>query len=315
MSSFSSFVKEELSGVIPEARNQRVAELAAVLLMDGRMRLEDGEPALEIVTEHPGTVRKYFTLLEKTYKIENSLSVSVRSSGGGAKTYTVLMTGETAVAAVLQGCRLSVEGAGEIRLKGKRLIYDSGSRQAFLRGAFLAGGSMTDPEKFYHLEFVCPDETCAGLLREVLASFDISAGKVERKKRVIVYVKDSERISGLLGLMEAPRAVLKMEEILVYKDVRNGINRQVNCEAANLLKSVSAATRQREDIEYIRDSVGLDTLPEPLAEMAEVRLQFPDAPLKDLGQHLSPPVGKSGVNHRLRKLSEYADELRGRRSI
>ena len=106
-----------------------------------------------------------------------------------------------------------------------------------------------------------------------------------------------------------------MEEILVYKDVRNGINRQVNCEAANLLKSVSAATRQREDIEYIRDSVGLDTLPEPLAEMAEVRLQFPDAPLKDLGQHLSPPVGKSGVNHRLRKLSEYADELRGRRSI
>lgn len=315
MSSFSSFVKEELSGVVPEARNQQTAELAAVLLMDGRSRLEDGEPALEIVTEHPGTVRKYFTLLKKTYKIENSLSVSVRSSGGGGNTYTVLLTGAEPVSAVLQGCRLAVEGAGEIRLKGKRLIFDSGSRQAFLRGAFLAGGSMTDPEKSYHLEYVCPDEICADLLREVLSSFEINAGKVVRKKRMIVYVKDSERISELLGLMEAPRAVLKMEEILVVKHVRNGINRQVNCEAANLVKSVSAATRQREDIEYIRDTVGLETLPEALAEMAEVRLKFPDAPLKDLGQHLSPPVGKSGVNHRLRKLSEYADELKGRRSI
>ena len=132
---------------------------------------------------------------------------------------------------------------------------------------------------------------------------------------MIVYVKDSERISELLGLMEAPRAVLKMEEILVYKHVRNRVNRKVNCEAANLLKSVSVATRQREAIEYIRDTVGLETLPESLAEMAEVRLRFPDAPLKDLGQYLSPPVGKSGVNHRLRKLSEYADELKGRRSI
>ncbi len=315
MSSFSSFVKEELSGVVPEARNQRAAELAAVLLLDGRLFTEDGEPALEIVTEHSGTVRKYFTLLEKTYKIENSLSVSVRSSGGGGKSYTVLLTGAEPVETVLQGCRLAVEGTGEIRLKGKRLIFDSGSRQAFLRGAFLAGGSMTDPEKSYHLEYVCPDGDCADLLREVLASFEISAGKVIRKKRVIVYVKDSERISELLGLMEAPRAVLKMEEILVVKHVRNGINRQVNCEAANLVKSVSAATRQREDIEYIRDTVGLETLPEALAEMAEVRLQYPDAPLKDLGQHLSPPVGKSGVNHRLRKLSEYAEELKGRRSI
>lgn len=127
----------------------------------------------------------------------------------------------------------------------------------------------------------------------------------------IVYIKESSQISDLLGIMEAPSALMNFENIRIMKDMRNHVNRQVNCETANIGKTVSAAVRQVDDIVYIRDTVGLDELPESLAEMAEVRLKFPDDTLKELGERLEPEVGKSGVNHRLRKISEFAAELRG----
>ena len=190
------------------------------------------------------------------------------------------------------------------------LIKNSCCQRAFLRGAFLCIGSMSDPQKSYHLEFVCTDEDKARQLQSVIQGFDIEAKIVLRKKYYVVYLKEGSGIVDLLNVCEAPIALMKLENLRIVKEMRNSVNRRVNCETANITKTVTAATRQIEDIIYIRDHYGLENLPEPLSQMAEVRLENPDAPLKELGEYLDPPVGKSGVNHRLRKLSELADRIR-----
>ena len=186
-------------------------------------------------------------------------------------------------------------------------------RRAFIRGAFLAAGSISDPEKFYHFEIVCASMEKAEQLKEIIATFSIEAKIVVRKKYYVVYIKEGSQIVEILSVMEAPVALMELENIRILKEMRNSVNRQVNCETANINKTVSAAVKQLEDIEYIRDTVGLDYLPESLAEIAQARLERPDATLKELGEALSPPVGKSGVNHRLRKVSAIAENLRGQR--
>ena len=160
------------------------------------------------------------------------------------------------------------------------------------------------------LEFVCPSEAKAEQLVQILADFNIEGKVILRKKYYVVYLKEGESIVDLLNVCEAPVALMEFENLRILKEMRNSINRRVNCEAANITKTVNAAARQIEDIEYIRDHGGLDRLPPNLKQMAEVRLENPDMPLKELGECLDPPVGKSGVNHRLRKLSEYAERLR-----
>ena len=147
-------------------------------------------------------------------------------------------------------------------------------------------------------------------IQSLLTAYEIDAKIVIRKKHYVVYVKEGSQIVELLGLMGAHISLMQLENVRIVKEMRNSVNRRVNCETANITKTVTAATRQIEDIIYIRDHYGLENLPEPLSQMAEVRLENPDAPLKELGEYLDPPVGKSGVNHRLRKLSELADRIR-----
>ena len=169
---------------------------------------------------------------------------------------------------------------------------------------------MSDPEKSYQLEIVCDTEEKARQLQEMIASFAIGAKIIQRKKNYVVYVKESSQIVDLLNVMEAHVALMNFENVRILKEMRNSVNRQVNCETANIGKTISAAVKQIEDIQYIQRMIGFDRLPENLAEMARVRLEQPEATLKELGQMLNPPVGKSGVNHRLRKLSVLAEELR-----
>lgn len=183
-------------------------------------------------------------------------------------------------------------------------------KRAFIRGAFLSAGSISDPEKFYHFEITCASMRKAKQLQGLMASFDIEARIVLRKRYFVVYVKEGSQIAELLQIMEAPVALMELENIRIVKEMRNSVNRQVNCETANINKTVSAAVKQMEDIRYIQDTIGLESLPENLQEMARVRLERPEATLKELGEALEPPVGKSGVNHRLRKLSLMAEDLR-----
>lgn len=286
--SFSYNVKEELAKHTNIARHCRVAELSAILHFCGQYgKDKDGAFLIGFQTENESTITKAFTLLKKAFNIDADCVV-----------------GE-------EELDLLFETIGDLSEPvEENLLRNTCCKRAFLRGAFLGVGSMSDPEKGYHLEFVCTDEAKAAQLQEIIGTFGVEAKIIQRKKYFVVYIKESESIVELLNIMEAPVALMNLENLRILKEMRNTINRKVNCEAANITKTVNAATRQIEDIEYLRDHYGLVNLPPALRQMAEVRLEYQDATLKELGELLDPKVGKSGVNHRLRKLSELAEKMR-----
>ena len=174
----------------------------------------------------------------------------------------------------------------------------------------MVAGSVTNPEKGYHLEIAVLSAKLAEQLKEEMSAFDIDAKIVIRKRYYVVYIKEGSQIVDILNVMEAHLSLMELENIRILKEMRGNVNRQVNCETANINKTVSAAVKQIEDIEFIRDTVGFESLPDGLAQIAKARLLKPEATLKELGEDLEPPVGKSGVNHRLRKLGEMAEKLR-----
>lgn len=189
------------------------------------------------------------------------------------------------------------------------IVQSECCRRTFIRIAFLEKGTVNDPSKGYHLEIACRGNSQATQLCELMAKDGIKGKVIERNKRMSVYVKEAEQISDMLALMGAHKAVLSMENERVLHQMRGTINRRVNCETANINKTVNAAVRQIEAINYIQKNSGLHNLPENLRAMAVLRLEMPDTSLGDLGQYLNPPVGKSGVNHRLRKLVEIAEKM------
>lgn len=286
--SFSSEVKEELARHISSARHCQIAELAAILNLCGQIgRDKEGCFTVGFQTENEVVVRKGFTLLKKTYNIDTEVSLKEEDMQG-----------------LLQKIGNLDEPVDSL------LIKNSCCQRAFLRGAFLSIGSMSDPAKGYHLEFDCDDEAKAKQLQRVIAGFDIETKIILRKKYYVVYLKEGSAIVDLLNVCGAPVSLMNLENMRILKEMRNSVNRRVNCETANIAKTVSAATRQVEDIEYLRMHYGFERLPQGLREMAEVRLENPDAPLKELGEYFNPPIGKSGVNHRLRKLSELAEKIK-----
>ena len=290
--SFSSEIKQELSAHVPPARHCRLAEMAAILNFCSRVESVEGEsPCVKMHTENLAVARKYFTLLRKTFNIEMNVSTRQSRNPRGSLSYEVTSFG----------------GLEPVK---HMLVQNQCCRRAYIRGAFLASGSLSDPEKGYHFEIVCSGEEKADELREMLASFGIDARITLRKRSYVLYVKEGSQIADLLNVMEAHVALMKFENVRILKEMRNSVNRQVNCETANLNKTVSAAVKQIEDIQFIQRTIGFDELPENLAEIAVLRLEQPETTLKELGQMLTPPVGKSGVNHRLRKLSMIAEELR-----
>lgn len=197
-----------------------------------------------------------------------------------------------------------------LSIVGNLVVQQVCCRRSFLRGAFLATGSISDPEKSYHFEIVCATMAKAEQLRAIMATFDIEAKIIRRKRYFVVYIKEGSQIVDILNVMEAHVALMNLENVRILKEMRNSVNRRVNCETANINKTVSAAVKQVEDITYIRDTVGFGKLAEGLEEIALKRLEHPEATLKELGLMLNPPVGKSGVNHRLRKLGSIAEAIR-----
>jgi len=169
---------------------------------------------------------------------------------------------------------------------------------------------MSNPKKAYHMEFVTDDLEKAERLQEIIRAFSVDAKIIQRKKHYVVYIKEGSQIVDLLNVMEAHVSLMDLENVRIIKEMRNQVNRQVNCEAANISKTVNAASKQIEDIIFIRDHVGFGNLNEGLRDIARLRIEHPEASLKELGAMLQPPISKSGVNHRLRKLSYYADIYR-----
>ncbi|HEY9574375.1 MAG TPA: DNA-binding protein WhiA [Lachnospiraceae bacterium] len=315
--SFSLEVKEELSRQIPKSRHCRLAELAGILLMCGQlMKNKNGKTYLSISFENEAVYRKCFTLLKKTFKIGIKLGEEEDISLEKRNAYRIDLEDDTEVSLLLEATKLKAvyyESMMVLSLATGLGLQHTCCKRAFLRGVFLSNGSISDPLKSYHFEVVCSMEEKAGIIRRVICDLDLDAKIVQRKKYRVVYLKESAQIVEVLAVMEANVALLNLENIRILKNMRNSLNRQVNCETANISKTVSAAVRQIEDIRFIKDNVGFSDMPDGLREVAELRLEYDDMPLKELGQMLDPPLGKSGVNHRLRKLSAIATELRDKR--
>lgn len=281
--SFSSDVKIELAKQHSKAKHCQIAELAAMIMQEGRIGINPY--VLSFETENEVLLEKYAMLMKNAFSVNADQPISSLD------------------------CKKIIEAIQGLYLE------KTCCKRAFIRGAFLASGSMSDPNKAYHFEIVCRTPEQASRIQELMKEFETEPKIVERKNHYVVYLKDGSQIVDMLNVMEAYVSLMNLENVRILKEMRNSVNRKVNCETANISKTVNAAVKQIADIEYIRDTEGLDSLPLPLREMAQVRLEHPEAPLKDLGKHMDPPVGKSGINHRLRKLSAIADTIRESRGI
>ena len=297
--SFSQEIKEQIARHLPQKRKDRISFLAAMFMQCGsRNRITENAPAVYFVTEREDVARICFTLLKKTYNI--SIDCSVKS------THTEVF-------------RLRIQGAASLDL-GRELCVESGhrdhglsdaeSRRAFISGAFLCTGSCNGPQKSYHLEIVCDREDKADFLKEQMGFFGIQAKSVCRKNHWVIYLKDGSQIVDMLAIMDAHVSLMEMENSRILKDMRNSVNRRVNCETANISKAVSAAAKQIEDIRFLEETGILKELSPGLRMTAKLRLENPELPLQELGELFDPPLGKSGVNHRLRSLCRKAEESR-----
>lgn len=312
--SFSSDTKKELALIIPEKKCCMLAEIAGFARMNGTIHLMGaGRMNVSITTEDPAAARLLKKMLQSYFDTGTSLDIIQGTALRRRKSYRLTfddgnigeqMLRETGLMTVQEGSNVLVEGiASEITRK-------KCCKRAYLRGVFMASGSVNHPERGYHLEIVCRNEFIGNDLKKLMNTFGLSARMTERKGSCVVYIKESERIVDFMNIVGAHTQLLEFENIRIVKGMRNKANRIVNCESANLDKSIDAASRQIEDIRLIEARVGLGSLPAKLRDAAELRLEHPDLPLKELAALTDPPVSKSGVNHRLMRIGELAARLR-----
>lgn len=312
--SFSSRVKEELVQQESKGRHCCIAEFAAIFILCGKIKCDRCKKNyLQIDTENLTVAQKSYILLKKTFQVQIEVAVhnhNIRSSG---VSFSLIVKRHQDVILVLKALKIMDEDGslwGDFQKIHQRLVQNTCCKRAYLRGSFLVAGSVTNPEKAYHLEIAVLSGQYALQLKELMADFGMEAKIVERKKYHVLYIKEGSQIVDFLNVIEAHIALMELENVRIVKEVRNSVNRQVNCETANISKTVTAAARQIEDIRYLQCKMGFSQLADGLREVAELRLDYPDSSLQELGKMLTVPIGKSGVNHRLRKISRIAEQLR-----
>lgn len=311
--SFSFNVKKELTCVPIGARHCMIAELAAMIIMAGEVKYEEGTFTIKFQTENAAIARKYFTIIKKAFNINTEIVLKTSKKFHKKQTYVLITKDSEEAHKILTATTLLKYENMHPTIRNHvdlTIIQSTCCKRAYLRGAFLGAGSVSDPEKGYHLEFVNPNEQHAEFLKEMMITLEMEPKVVARKGNYVLYLKEGTQIVDLLNIMGAHVALMELENVRIVKEVRNNVNRIVNCETANLKKTVSAAVRQTQDIEYVQNTIGIAALPENLQQVAIYRLEYPSSSLKELGELLTPPVGKSGVNHRLKKISEIAEHIR-----
>lgn len=315
--SFSSKTKNELSRL--EIRNNccAIAELAALIHMNGSLQINGrGGLGLKFLTENAAIARRIFTLLKFLYNVNPEVMVRKNKQLKKNNNYLMIVNYTEDTKKILKASSILKNDNDFYNISYKipeEIVKNKCCKRAYIRGAFLGAGSISNPERTYHLEFVASNEEYAINLSKLINSFGLNSKIVTRKDSYVIYLKEGEQIVDLLNIMGAHTALLKLENVRVVKEVRNNINRLVNCETANLGKTIDAAIRQVDNIEYIDRTIGIDKLPKNLIGVARLRLSNKEASLKEIGLMLSPPISKSGVNHRFRRIEEIADKIRRER--
>ncbi|GAA0865872.1 DNA-binding protein WhiA [Paraclostridium tenue] len=313
--SFSAETKNELARVFSDNKCCNISELSAIVRLSGSIQIAGYKKLnLKISTELNSTARKVFKLLKSNFGIHTDISVNKNQMLKRNSSYVLMITNDMGAKDLLRELGILSEEEGFLTMNKvpENLIKDNECVRAFIRGAFLGGGSISDPEKNYHLEFVTNNEEFAESLKDLINSLGFNSKTVSRKNNYVVYLKESEQISDLLNIIGAHQALLSLESTKIVKEMRNNVNRLVNCETANLSKTVNAAVRQIENIKYIEEKMGLNHLPPNLREIAMLRIEYEDLTLKELGEMAKPELSKSAVNHRLRKIEQIADDLRAK---
>lgn len=310
--SYASEVKKELTGLQVHLDNAK-AELIALIRMNGSLGIANRNMILNVQTESPAIARRIYSLLKQFYQVESEIVVRRKMKLKKNNQYVVRLRYHAqeilSDLGILEGFQIK-EKVPMALLKDDLMI------RSYLRGAFLAGGSVNNPETSrYHLEIYSLYEEHNEMIAQMINRYHLNARTTARRSGYIVYLKEAEKIAEFLQLIGATNGMLKFENIRIVRDMRNSVNRLVNCENANMDKVANASNRQIENIRLIDSMVGLDSLPEKLRAIAETRLAHQEVSLKELGV-LVPggPISKSGVNHRLRKLNAYAEELRQAKS-
>ena len=305
--SFSSEVKNELARLPQEGDCCIRAELSALLRMGGSLVLRGQNFGLSFMTENAALARRMLSMIKHRFDVQTEVLVkrSVRLKKNNL--YQLRLLPSTETARLLSELELLPGADAE---NGKEILRTPCCRRAFLRGAFLAGGSISRPSSDYHLELVTENEEFAQLIQKTMRGLSLTARLTDRKKDFIVYMKEGDAIIRFLSLIGAHQALLEFENIRVVKEVRNRVNRVVNCETANLGKTVEAAVRQLDSIRLIQRTIGLSKLPRTLRQAAQLRLDYPEAALRELVELSDGRIGKSGMNHRLKKVEEIADSIR-----
>jgi len=310
--SFAAHTKKELVGIASEKCCQ-IAELSALFKMNGTMSLTSSGPTLSFDTENAAIARRVLTLLKQNFpQVKTSILARKKKNLKKNNTYVVKVISH--VMDVVDKLQVMPSDDGGQAIFSTLLEKECCPR-AYLRGAFLAGGSVNNPEtSSYHFELTTTDAAHASILQHILNDIDLNARILARKKGYICYIKEAEKIGDFLRAVGAFGSVLSFEDMRIIRDMRNSDNRLNNCEIANETKTLTAADAQVEDIELILRSKGTDFLNEKLSYVAELRLEFPEDNLSELAQIATErgnPLSKSGINHRMRSIKKIAAELRG----
>lgn len=311
--SFSSQTKEELCQLVMKKTCCGQAALCGWIYAAGSLQLHaQQEKKLSVLTDNRAVGRWGISLVKECYYVQSEIRMMQQTKLNKRKSLEIIFQG-AALEAMLINIQILSQGQVEMSVSTrlKRFVLQSDCcKIAYMRGMFLGCGSLSNPKALYHLEFVLQNQETADLLCDLLNEYVLNAKIILRKKMYVVYLKESEKIVEFLKRIGAIQAVLDFENIRALKEFRNDLNRKVNCETANIQKTITASARQIENIEYLISNQNLQKLNPIMQETARLRVAHPDATLQELGDMLSIPIGKSGVNHRLNKIDKIAEALK-----
>lgn len=311
--SFSTTTKSELARLGLDKRCCKSVAFGTFLECSGSLHAAGPREIIVFSSENAAIARKFYKLSKELLGCKPVISVSRRNNFNRNNLYSVRIPINQHVreGLVALGISLAVTDMNYIMNSERRMPVCC--EKIFLRCSFLASGSMINPQRTYHLEITCSRQENAKKIAEIMTNFGLKPGIIRRKQWHVVYLKEADQIADFLNVVGAHTALLNLESIRTIKGMRNKVNRLINCETANINKSINASLNQIDNINTIRRTIGLGRLPESLSTIAALRLENPDASLKELGEMMEPPVGKSGVNHRMRKIEQIADKLKGRK--
>ena len=311
--SFTSDTKKELTQIEPDKKCCMLAEIAGFLRFAGSIVINDGKMNIKVSTENPAVARLFITMIKSYFGAKSSLSIGESAAISKGRSYDLVIGSEMNAEQILREAGiLGVKEGNNYLIDGldSGLIKKRCCKKAMIRGIFLAAGSISDPEKAYHLEIVCGGEAIARDVKKLINSFGLKSKYIYRKGRYVVYIKECEQIIDFLNILGAHGQLFRFENVRITKELRNKTNRISNCDSANFDRTLNAAQKQLADIRRIEGTHGLHSLPPKLKETALLRLANPELSLIELAEMFDPPLKKSGLNHRLAKLADIAEKLK-----